>query len=276
MRFYCQTTVRKHPLYRRWTSGYRQNSCKQWSQTTVFNFSTNTERAVRMNLSPVNWLWRDSLFLNNNIPTDSRRGSGAWTLQQDLSLMSSSWSRDQDIKTFFLKTETKTKTSKSGLETVSRPRHVSRRHITGCFLRIHKLSKQGVKEYTCSPGLPERAVSCLLLRTLPTTHPSFRRETVQQQRSSLGWIVLLKVPFGASCPEWRSRAQWDRWLLTGNIATFCSFMLADEAKTHRLLSYGMLPFSTIFFRYCSTKRNNFKNSISTSVVGVSVVGCGCC
>ena len=68
--------------------------------------------------------------------------------------MSWSWSRDQDIKTFglktetktktfflktetktktfFFKTETKTKTSKSGLETVSRPRHVSRHHITGC------------------------------------------------------------------------------------------------------------------------------------------------
>jgi len=65
--------------------------------------------------------------------------------------MSWSWSRDQDIKTFglktetktktsvgktetktktfFFKTETKTKTSKSGLETVSRPRHVSRHHI---------------------------------------------------------------------------------------------------------------------------------------------------
>ena len=67
--------------------------------------------------------------------------------------MSWSWSRDQDIKTFglktetktktfflktetktktfFFKTETKTKTSESGLETVSRPRHVSRHHIPG-------------------------------------------------------------------------------------------------------------------------------------------------
>jgi hypothetical protein len=75
------------------------------------------------------------------------------TLKHNLSLMSWSWSRDQDIKTFglktetktktfflktetktktfFFKTETKTKTSESGLETVSRPRHVSRHHIPG-------------------------------------------------------------------------------------------------------------------------------------------------
>jgi len=49
---------------------------------------------------------------------------------QDQDLFSQDRDQDQDL---FFKTETKTKTSESGLETVSRPRHVSRHHIPAYF-----------------------------------------------------------------------------------------------------------------------------------------------
>ena len=149
MRFRYQTTVLKHPLYRCWTSGRidDRNSCKQWSQTTVFNFRINTGRAVRIVFSGVYFLlfsWNMSFLIHATYVSHFFK-----TLQQDLSLMSRSWSRDQDIKTFGLKTETKTKTSNSGLVVMSWKNAKHRLHVlrNSCLMRKGENTRQKLQSW---------------------------------------------------------------------------------------------------------------------------------
>ena len=112
MRFHYQTTVLKHPLYRWWTSGRidetRANSDLRQHYCVQLQDKINTGRAVRIVFSGVYFLlFSSNLSFLIHAPDVLHFFK---TLQQDLSLMSWSWSRDQDIKTFGLKTETKTKT----------------------------------------------------------------------------------------------------------------------------------------------------------------------